>query len=1508
MRRVVSLVVLTVLLAGLGQAIPRATAGNDVGSFEIDGNTPDDPAGEPTDWDAKADDQDPDLTITPFDDATGSSDDSFGGGSKQEKPGTWECTTNSAPNKGDITGGAIAFREINDKQYTYVNFTRTSTEGSVDIDYEFNQSAAPNPSCPDLPVRTAGDLLIAFDATKGGKVIDVRLFEWAGDESVGTFVALPIGAKGTTWDGATNGDGTNKSGNFGEAVLNLTDTVGGVECGKFNSVFMKSRSSSEINSALQDRTEKKPVTTGICPVSSMAKGVRNVTAGDQNFTPATDAKPGDTVEYQLSYTNAGPGTAHDVEVRDVIAAGQTFVNDSCLPNTIACTLTNSTLTWDLGTVEPGSVVLKFQVQITGSFDPGTATEIDNVATATNDENESPTSPETTVTVKTPSSSLVKSVRNASTGGAFATTATATPGDLIEYQLVYTNAGPGTATNVVVSDPIPTKTTWQSCSPTCTTTGSPVSSVSWTTPGPVGANSPLTFTFTVEMDGPFTQASTDITNVGSVDTDEEAEEDSNPTTVTVLANPTSSLVKSVRNATTNPSGTFTPSTAADPGDVIEYKLTYLNSGPGQATGVVVSDPIPANSTFLSCNPACTQTGSPTVTSISWSLGTVAANVPKEVTFKVTLAATFPVGETEVTNIGETDTNEETPKTSNEVTVTVAASPASAVVKSVRNVTAGETGFAPSTNGDPGDTIEYQIVYTNGGNAVATGVVVSDPIPANTTFVSCTPLCTQTGSPVTSIRWDLGAMAPGVPATLTFTVTLAAVFPAGTTSVENVAKTDTDQEPERSSNKVTVTVVANPASRLAKAVRNATTNGSGNFTTTATAEPGHVVEYRLVYTNVGNANATGVVVSDPIPAHSTWLSCSPSCATTGSPTVTSVSWDLGTVAPDVPTTLTFKVTLDSVFPAGETQVKNMGSLDTDQEPLNTSNEVTVTVTAATELTLAKQADKAAAVANDTITYTLTYGNTGNAVATGSVITETIPTGTSFSSCSADCDVSGTTVTWDVGDVAPDGGGSVTLTVTVDATIDACTICNVATIASPDQNDGVAVDSNQVCVPATPAADPSTAKASGSAKGLKAYVPLLNLPLLNVDISNAASSRTGVGSAGDDDSFAEPNVGVFGIATVTGAKLLTTTSSSQVSATLGARQTSTSEVLGLNLLNGLVTADVLRSVAATTARGDGSSYSAAGTTAANLKVLGQSVANLSPGLRIPLDKNPLNAMLYGAGSYVAVNEQSGSTSGPANGQSSGGLYQADLTVTMVRVYVTGGAIGRILTLGGDPVDITVARATAHSEHKQTRVCSSSPTKTVSGDALIASVQVDPILQGVTVGDVQIPATGGSARKGVNGVVFPQNDGRIVRTTDAAAATTGTIGATENEASSYAQVAGLCLLRLVNDPNCLITATALRAQSNSEASASAQSSNANGTEFVDLVVAGIAINPRVPPNTVIRLPLNLGFVILNEQVADGAADGHTGLTVRALHLIITLPTAPLLPGADIVVAEAHSDATWRA
>jgi len=69
---------------------------------------------------------------------------------------------------------------------------------------------------------------------------------------------------------------------------------------------------------------------------------------------------------------------------------------------------------------------------------------------------------------------------------------------------------------------------------------------------------------------------------------------------------------------------------------------------------------------------------------------------------------------------------------------------------------------------------------------------------------------------------------------------------------------------------------------------------------------------------------------------------------------------------------------------------------------------------------------------LTYTLTYGNTGTAAATGVVIQDTLPTGTTFVSATGGGTLASGVVTWNVGDIpANTTGRTVTFTVRVTAT---------------------------------------------------------------------------------------------------------------------------------------------------------------------------------------------------------------------------------------------------------------------------------------------------------------------------------------------------------------------------------------------------------------------------------------------------------------------------------------------
>src|SRR5216683_5602510 len=284
---------LLLFLTGKRVANRVTFAGNTVGSFEIDGNLTVDhlvPPSEPIDWDSSP----CPAALTTFTDGTGSTDDIFGLGSKENDQSSWVCTQGSAPPKDDLVNeisingappiaGEIAFRffpvsEVQ-KQFLYANWSRLSNNGDAHIDYEFNQADAAinpaSPSCPQLPLRTPGDFLVSFDTQFGGAIINASAFTWNGT----TFVPLSVGSQGTLWDAAVNTassitgltvTGTNL---FGELALNVSDTIGTIPCEKVLFVSMKTRASTSLSAELKDRTRVKPVNFTIFnPAGANASG------------------------------------------------------------------------------------------------------------------------------------------------------------------------------------------------------------------------------------------------------------------------------------------------------------------------------------------------------------------------------------------------------------------------------------------------------------------------------------------------------------------------------------------------------------------------------------------------------------------------------------------------------------------------------------------------------------------------------------------------------------------------------------------------------------------------------------------------------------------------------------------------------------------------------------------------------------------------------------------------------------------------------------------------------------------------------------------------------------------------------------------------------------------------------------------------------------------------------------------------------------------------------------
>jgi hypothetical protein len=104
------------------------------------------------------------------------------------------------------------------------------------------------------------------------------------------------------------------------------------------------------------------------------------------------------------------------------------------------------------------------------------------------------------------------------------------------------------------------------------------------------------------------------------------------------------------------------------------------------------------------------------------------------------------------------------------------------------------------------------------------------------------------------------------------------------------------------------------------------------------------------------------------------------------------------------------------------------------------------------------------------------------------------------------------------------------------------------------------------------------------------------------------------------------------------------------------------------------------------------------------------------------------------------------------------------------------------------------------------------------------------------------------------------------------------------------------------LITATSIKAVSNTEIDQTTIKSNSNGSKFTNLTIDGQRIQATVSPNTHMRLP-GIGHVILNKETKSGKGTSAGSLSVDMIVIHVTRENAFDLPvGSQIIIGHATS------
>lgn len=593
-------------------------------------------------------------------------------------------------------------------------------------------------------------------------------------------------------------------------------------------------------------------------------------------TPTTSTTVGDTITYSVTITNNGIETVNNAVFTDALPAGTTFVSGSVLVDGVPRPGGSPSTGVTLGSIAPGvTVTVAFTVntvslppsgllnnQSTVSFTSGV---LSNVAFSN--------------IVSTPIYLPILAAAKSSNS------IQATVGDTITYTINVTNSGNYGAL-ATLSDTIPSGTTFVPNSVLIQGAPAPGADPAAGIPlGVISAGATLSVMFSVLIST--LPASQQLINQASV-AFAYTLPDGRTFNSSINSNSTTISVSSPNVIVTKSS----PATDAVVGDTITYNLTVTNSGIANISNVNISDPIPAGSSFVAGSVIVDGTPHPNANPANGiSLGTIAPGVSVNISFKTIVnVLPNPATLTDQASVSFTSGAFSGSSFSNTLVIPVY-QPIIVVVKG-----------ADRTAATVGDTITYSLNVTNTGNLIA-NVVITDTIPNGAIFVPNSVLINGVPQPGSdpSTGLSIGAVAPGstVTVTITLQVTIASL-PSPQQLVNQASATFSFTPPDgrlltgTSLSNVLIIPVSSPDVSVVKS------------TTSIDAVVGDIITYTIVVTNLGISPVNNVIMVDPIPAGSQFVTGSITVDGTPRPNGSPASGiAIGTIAAGASSTITFQV---------------------------------------------------------------------------------------------------------------------------------------------------------------------------------------------------------------------------------------------------------------------------------------------------------------------------------------------------------------------------------------------------------------------------------------------------------------------------------------------------------------------------------------------------------------------------------------------------------------------------
>ena len=350
-----------------------------------------------------------------------------------------------------------------------------------------------------------------------------------------------------------------------------------------------------------------------------------------------------------------------------------------------------------------------------------------------------------------------------------------------------------------------------------------------------------------------------------------------------------------------------------GSFVSFTVTASNAGPTNASGVVITDALPTGYTYISDTGA----GAYVPATGLWTVGNLAAsgNAVLTITARVNPSGNY-ANTAQLTSSNQADPNS-TPNNNNPAEDDQSTSSLTPVATIDLSVTKTSSPATPAV----GTNVTFLVTVTNAAAlSTATGVQITDLLPSGYNFVSATP-SSGTYNAATGL-WTLGSLNSGSSATLSV---VAQVLPTGTyantAQVTTADQPDADSTPNDGTGDDFASDTPAPSPRADLSLSKTVSNTAPNI--------GSNVSFTVTLNNAGPSAATGVTIRDLLPSGFTFVSATPSGATTY---VSGTGiWTVPSIASATNETLTIIAT---VRPSGNytnvAEVTSSGVTDPDSTP--------------------------------------------------------------------------------------------------------------------------------------------------------------------------------------------------------------------------------------------------------------------------------------------------------------------------------------------------------------------------------------------------------------------------------------------------------------------------------------------------------------------------------------------------------------------------------------------------